>query len=171
MSGASFEEVGRELRDQTPEIRDEVRSLVREGFPDTRFTNIRVHPQLSWHGDDFVDIWAVHEGEVDAQKRGDPTWSRSRRWATGALKASDFLAPPRNGSDAPHPAREAPRVLGPRPSPTHPNTLLSRGLSFTHVAAGLGHSAGEGRPVLMPRIRDRVRGLVREVVPELHWTN
>ena len=79
MSSLPLQEVSRNLREELPNIRDEVHRVVHEVFPDLRFTNIWVQPGRSWYGDEVVDIWAIYEGNVDAQEQAEGLISFRRR--------------------------------------------------------------------------------------------
>ncbi len=53
------------LSEQLADVDAEINRIVRAALPDIHFTDIWVRPGTSWFGDDVVDIWAIHDGEVD----------------------------------------------------------------------------------------------------------
>ncbi|MXX75281.1 MAG: hypothetical protein F4210_11215 [Holophagales bacterium] len=79
MSSQSLQEVSRSLREELPHIRAEVHRIVHEVFPGLRFTNVWVQPTRSWYGDEVVDVWAIYEGEVEAQQQVEGLTSFRRR--------------------------------------------------------------------------------------------
>lgn len=79
MSSQSLQEVSRNLREELPHIRAEVHRIVHEVFPSLRFTNVWVQPTRSWYGDEVVDVWAIYEGEVEAQEQVEGLISFRRR--------------------------------------------------------------------------------------------
>ncbi len=64
MDSRPSNDVGRRLREELPHVTDDVSIIVRETFPNIRFTNIWVQPGKSWFGDEIVDVWAVYDGDV-----------------------------------------------------------------------------------------------------------
>ena len=79
MSSQSLQDISRSLRRELPHIRDEVQRIVHEVFPSLRFTNIWVQPARSWYGDEVVDVWAIYEGDVEAQEQAEGLISFRRR--------------------------------------------------------------------------------------------
>ena len=51
-------------KDNLPEVKELLRRMVRETFPEVTFTDIWIRGRESWYGDEVVDIWSVYEGEV-----------------------------------------------------------------------------------------------------------
>ena len=47
-----------------PEIKDNIRRMVRETFPEVTFTDIWVLPGWSSYGDEVVEVWAIYDGVV-----------------------------------------------------------------------------------------------------------
>ena len=57
--------------EQLPDVAEAIKQMVRDTFPEIRFTDIWVKPGISWFGDEVMDIWAVYEGEVEDLHRNE----------------------------------------------------------------------------------------------------
>ena len=47
-----------------PDIRDSIRHIIAEMYPNTVFTDVWVQPDMSPYGDEVVKIWAIFDGLV-----------------------------------------------------------------------------------------------------------